>query len=102
MTPEEIKELKAKHGRIFRLTAVDDAGNKFEGFVKTPDRKTLAAAMKIGKSDPMKFNEIILRNIWLSGDEKLKELNENEELLRGVYAQLGEVIKVTDVELEEL
>ena len=99
MTHETIQDLKEKHGRIFKLTAETKQGKKVSALVRAPDRKTLSAAMKLGKDDPMKFNEIILKNIWLEGDE---ELRTDQELVMGVYQQLGEVIKVADVQLEEL
>ena len=60
ITQEQIQEWKSKHGDIFRLKIEDK-----ECYLKTPDRKTLSYASSTATKDPLKFNEIILKNSWL-------------------------------------
>ncbi|GHV11720.1 hypothetical protein FACS1894162_7350 [Bacteroidia bacterium] len=42
-------------------------------YLHRPDRKALSAASVIGKTDPLKYNEILLNNCWLGGDEEIKK-----------------------------
>ena len=73
LTAEEITALKKKHGKVFKIE-IEDA----VGFVKKPDRKIMSHALTVsgGGKDGMKFNEIILKDIWLGGDERI--LNDDD------------------------
>jgi len=93
-TPEQINEWKAKHGDIFKIT--------IEGkscFLKRPSRKVLGYASQVGAKDPIAFNEMILKDCWLKGDN---ELMTNDALFLGVSAKLAEIIEVKEADLEKL
>ena len=47
----------------------------------------------------MKYNEIMLRNCWLAGDEEIKT---DDALFLGVSAKLGELIDIKEAELKKL
>ena len=94
ITPEQIEAWKKKHGDVFRIT-VDGK----EAYLKRPDRKTLGAAAVVGKNDPMKYNEILLSNCWLAGDE---EIRTDDALFLGVSAKLGELVEIKEAELKKL
>ena len=66
---------------------------------ETPSRQALSAAAVVGKNDPMKYNEILLNNCWLDGDEEIKT---DDSLFLGVSAKLGELVEVKEAELKKL
>jgi len=47
----------------------------------------------------MKFNEIVLNNCWISGDETIKT---NDELFFAVVAKLNALIEVKSAEIKKL
>jgi hypothetical protein len=94
VTEEQINEWKKKHGDVF-LVRVDGR----EAYLKKPDRKTLGAAAVVGKNDPMKYNEILLGNCWLGGDEVIKT---DDSLFLGVSAKLADLIEIKEAELKKL
>ncbi|WP_234169570.1 hypothetical protein [Bacteroides thetaiotaomicron] len=91
---QKICEWKAKHGDVFQVE-VDGR----VAYLKRPDRKVLGAAAVTGKSDPMKYNEVILNNCWLEGDE---EIRTNDAMFLGVSAQLAEIIEIKEATLKKL
>lgn len=70
-TKEQINHWKAIHKEIFEVT-VEDA----VCYLKKPDRATISAAMSVGQTDPMKYNEILMENCWVGGDEIVKTDND--------------------------
>lgn len=89
-----IETWKKKYGRVFRL---DVDGHT--AYLKKPDRHVLALASVEGGKDPIKYNEILLRNCWLAGDEEIKK---NDDLFFGASAKLQELIDIKEAELKEL
>lgn len=94
ITPEQIEAWKKKHGDVFCVTVGDKVV-----YLKRPDRKVLGAAAVVGKNDPMKYNEILLNNCWLAGDEDIKT---DDALFLGVSAKLGELVEIKEAELKKL
>lgn len=95
LTEKEIAELKAKHGDIFLIEL--ETGEIC--YLKKPNRTILSAAMVKGKDDVFKYNEIILQNCWIMGDETIKT---DIGLFLGVSAKLGEVVEVVTAEIKKL
>ena len=93
-TPEQIEAWKVLHGEIFAITVEDKIG-----YLKKVDRKTLSFASSIGTKDPIKFNEIILTNCWLGGDDELKN---NDDYFLAVSGTLSQLIVVKEAELSKL
>jgi len=94
VTKEQIQEWKKKHGNVYEIS-VD--GKKC--YLKSPNRKTIGYASAAGKDDPMKFNEIVMRDCWLGGDE---EIRTDDTLFLSVSGKLAEIIEVKEVELKKL
>ena len=67
ITQEQIDAWKAKYRDIFKITVEDKVA-----YLKKPDRKVLAAATAASTTNPMKFNEVVLNNCWIGGDEDIK------------------------------
>jgi hypothetical protein len=89
-TPEQIAEWKAKHGEFFGIVIEDKVC-----YLKKPDRKALSFASQVG-SDPMKFNEVILKNCWLGGDP---EILTDDSLFLAASSKLDQVIEFKKAEL---
>lgn len=95
MTPEsQIAAWKKKHGDVFRYSA----GEK-SCYLKKPDRSVLSAAAVIGKNDPLKYNEILLANCFLGGDEEIKT---DDGLFLGISQKLAELVEIKEGELKKL
>lgn len=94
ISKEQIQEWKQKYGEVFRIK-VDDK----ECYLKKPNRKTLGYASMAGKENPLKFNEVILRDCWLGGDE---EIRTDDTLFLSVSSKVAEIIEVKEAELEKL
>lgn len=94
ITKEQIQEWKKKHGDIFRLTVEGKVA-----YLRTPDRKTMSYASSFASSEPLKFNEILLENCWLGGDEEIKT---NDILFLSASSKLAEIIQIKTATLEKL
>lgn len=94
VTKEQIQEWKKKHGKVFKISCDGKSC-----YLKPPSRKTLGYASVASKDDPLKFNEVILRDCWLGGDE---ELRTDDVLFLSVSSQLANIIQTKEAELEEL
>ena len=85
---------KKQYGRVFRL----EVGGRV-AYVRTPDRRILAFASVEGGKDMVKYNEVLLRNCWIEGDEEIKT---NDGLFFGASAKLQELVDIKEAELKEL
>lgn len=94
ITKEQIAEWKKQHGEIFKLEVDDKVA-----ILKTPDRKTLSYATSIAQKDPLKFNEILLKNCWVAGDEEIKT---NDALFLSASSKLADLIEIKEATLEKL
>lgn len=93
-TAEQIAEWKEKYRDIYEIT-VDGR----VCYLRKPNRRELSYASMAGKSDPMKFNEVILAQCWLGGDEEIKT---EDDLFLGVSAQVAQIVEVKEAELKKL
>lgn len=94
VTPEQVQDWKAKHGDVFRIKVLDSVC-----YLRKPSRKALGYASVAGKDNPLRFNEVILNDCWLGGDEEIKT---NDTLFLSVSAKIAELIQVEEAELEKL
>ena len=94
ITKEQIQEWKNQYKDIFVISVE----NK-KVYLRTPDRKTLSYASTLATKDPLKFNEVILNNCWLGGDEEIKR---NDELFLAVSSKLPDLIQIKEATLEKL
>lgn len=94
VSQEQIEEWKKKHGKVF-CYEVD--GKQL--FLRQPDRKTLAAASVSAKGDPLKYNEIVLRNSVLGGNVALLD---DDSVFYGISQKIDELIDAKIGELKNL
>lgn len=90
---QKIAKWKEQYGDIYQVSV-----DGHTAYLKKPTRKALGAAV-IGKADPMKYNEILLANCWIEGDEEIKK---DDALFLGVSAQLAEIIEIKEAEIKKL
>lgn len=90
---EQIKEWKAKHGDIFKVT-VDD----HSCILRKPKRKDLSYIATLGK-DPIKMQEVLLNQLWVAGDEVIKE---DDELFLAVVSKMEQVTQIKEAEIKKL
>lgn len=91
---EQIQEWKAKYGDVYEI----EIDGRY-AYLKTPDRKTLSYASSFATKDPIKFNETILNNCFIGGDEEIKK---DDTLFLGVCEKLPELIQVKEATLKKL
>lgn len=94
ITKEQIAEWKRKHGNVFKISVEGK-----EGYLKKPDRKTMAFALTKVNSDPLGYMESLLKNSWLGGDE---EILTDDELFYAACAQMEQLIEMKQAELVKL
>lgn len=90
----QIEAWKQKFGEIY---AVKCDGHV--AYLKKPSRRSISYASVAGKTDPIKFNEMLLNDCFIGGSEKVKT---DDGLFLGVSAKLAELIEVKESELEKL
>lgn len=93
-TKERIEELKAQYGEVHLLRVEDKSA-----LLKSPTRKTLSYASTVGKNNPMKYNEMVLNDCWIDGDQEIKT---NTAYFLGAIGQLEQLIEVKESSLEKL
>lgn len=94
VTKEQIQAWKEKYGDIFRIKVEDK-----ECYLKKPTRKILGYASVAGQSNPLGFNEVIMRDCWLGGDEQMRN---DDTLFLSACSKIAELIEIKDAELEKL
>ena len=94
ITKEQIEEWKKQYNDIYVLNIEDK-----KAYLRTPDRQTLSCASTLATKDPLKFNEVVLNNCWLGGDEEIKT---NDELFLAVSSKLPDLIQIKEATLEKL
>ncbi len=91
---KQIDAWKKQHGDIFKITVDDKVC-----YLKKPTRKALSYAAMAGQTDPLRYNEIILNDCWLGGDEEIKT---DDGLFLSVSGKLSQLIQVKESELVKL
>ena len=91
--PEQIEAWKREHGDVFIATVGDSVC-----YLKKPSRKALGYASFASKNNPLNFNEVILKDCWLGGDESIKT---DDAKFLGVSAVLTDLIEVKEAEIKK-
>lgn len=94
ITQAQIEQWKAQHGEVFKISV-----GKKVCYLRKPSRKALSYAALSAQTDPLKYNEVILNDCWLAGDEEIKTDN---GLFLSVSQKLPSLIEIKEAELEKL
>lgn len=94
VAPAQIEEWKNQHGGIYAIKA---GGHVC--YLRKPSRRAISFASVAGKSDPLKFNETLLRECWLGGSEAIRK---DDDLFLAASGVLDQLIEVKEAELEKL
>ena len=89
---EDINKWKAVHGDLFEISVEGKSC-----VLHKPTRQDLSYASVI--KDPIKMSEVMLKQLWVAGDEEFKT---NDELFMAVVAKMDEVLKVKEAEIKKL
>lgn len=89
---EDINKWKATHGDLFEISVEGKSC-----VLHKPTRQDLSYASVI--KDPIKMSEVMLKQLWVAGDEDIKT---NDELFMAVVAKMDEVLKVKEAEIKKL
>ncbi|MCD8041442.1 MAG: hypothetical protein LUH10_00100 [Tannerellaceae bacterium] len=90
----QIQEWKEQYGDVFCI--------KTEGhvcYLRKPNRRAISYATVAGKTDPLKFNETLMRECWLGGSE---EVRTNDDMFMAACGVLDKIIELKQAELEKL
>ena len=93
-TNEQIEAWKKQHKDVFEIVVEDSVG-----YLRKPDRATMKAITSIANSDPVRGNEVLLKNCWLGGDESIQT---DDEKFFSVCPQLSRLMEIKEAELKKL
>lgn len=93
-SPEQVEAWKKKYKNVFQLNVQGSVC-----YLRKPNRTELSAAASMGKDDPMAFNESILNDCWLGGDEAIKT---EDELFLSACQTLATLVEVKQAEIKKL
>lgn len=125
-TPEDIKKWEGLYGKVNKLEIdvkfTTEDGEEFDNeedardhaaelmedkrgvktesvtaYLKNPSRKVLSMATSVAGKDMIKFGELILKNCWLGGDERIKT---DDDLFLAANAVLGDLIKIKSARIK--
>ncbi|MBS0647391.1 MAG: hypothetical protein JSR97_12500 [Verrucomicrobia bacterium] len=90
---EQIEAWKKQHGKVYKYEVDGKVC-----YLRPVDRNTYALAASKVSTSPAKFNEIVIENIWLGGDESIRKddstyyglIDYVEELMNKKKGTLGE------------
>ena len=91
-TADDIAAWKTKHGDVY---AVSIDGKT--AYLKKPSRKSIGFSMSA--KDPIKAKEILLKDMWVGGDETM--LVEDSYFL-GLAGQVDSLIEIKEAEVVKL
>lgn len=96
---QQIEQWKEKYRHLFCYAVETEEGEIVECYFRQPDRRILSAATVNAKGDPMRYNEIVLKNCML--DEN-KELLEDDSIFFGLSQKVDELVNAKVGELKKL
>lgn len=91
----KINAWKAEYGEIFYFKV----GTDKECYLKKPSRQTLSYAAMAAQTDPLQYNEVILNECWLAGNEEIKT---DTGLFLSISQHLPNLVQMVEVEMVKL
>lgn len=98
LTPDQINELKAKHGHL-SLVTVTEGDEKYVGIFKEPTMEALSAITALSKQDEVKASIALFDNCVVMCDEAMKK---RPRVRLSAIAQLSEIMKPLEGNIKNL
>ncbi len=98
LTPDQINELKAKHGHL-SLVTVTEGDEKYVGIFKEPTMEALSAITALSKQDEVKASIALFDNCVLACDDAMKK---RPRVRLSAIAQLSEIMKPLEGHIKNL
>lgn len=95
ITQKTIDGWKQKFGDVFKYATEDGV----VAYFRAPSRTVLSLATSAATNDPMKFNEIIIENCFLGGDERVKT---EDKYFLGLSGEISTLIEKVEGELKKV
>lgn len=92
---EQIDAWKRQHGDVFKL----DVEGGYTCYLKKPTRRIYSMALSQGQKSPMRFNEIIINNCWIAGDEQIRD---DDDLFYAACGQIDVLIPEVAADIKKL
>ncbi len=89
-TKEQVSEWKAKWGELFEISVEGKSC-----VLHKPTRRDLSYASVV--KDPIKLSEVMLKQLWVAGDEEIKE---RDDLFMAVVSKMEAVLTVKEAEIK--
>jgi hypothetical protein len=100
VTQEQIEAWKGQHEEVFQLDVTIKEGDVATAYLKPADRNVMAIALqRVAKDQMVEPGEIILKNCWLGGDERLQLTGAQAESRAQVAAAIAAVALVKNMEV---
>lgn len=96
---QKVQKWKEQHRNVFAYDVETDEGETVRLYFKQPDRRILSAATITAKGDPMRYNEVVLKNCLLEGDEALLK---DDSIFFGLSSKVDELVNAKVGELKKL
>lgn len=96
---QKVQKWKEQYKNIFAYDVETDGGKTVRLYLKQPDRRILSAATITAKGDPMRYNEVVLKNCLLEGDESLLK---DDSIFFGLSSKVDELVNAKVGELKKL
>lgn len=94
-TKDQIELWKREYGDVFKL----DVEGGYTCYLKKPTRRIYSMALSQGQKSPMRFNEIIINNCWIAGDEQIRE---DDDLFYAACGQIDVLIPEVAADIKKL
>lgn len=94
-TPEQIEAWKREYEFVYKYTSNDGR----VAYFRNPTLQILDACKTLAGGSSMKFNELLMNNCWLGGDE---ELRKHDKYKMGIFEWLPDIIVKVEGQLERL
>lgn len=95
-TKEQIAEWKNRYGEVYEIPI---KGTDKSCYIKQPDRKSVSYSMSVGRTDPMKSNEVLFNACWIDGDPEIKT---NTAMFIAASNKLSEIVYEYEADLVKL
>jgi hypothetical protein len=99
-TPTQIAMWKKEFGasNVFRVDVKVDEQNTSVGYFRKPDLAVLGMVSRYA-AEPMKAAEVLFDNLWLGGDEAIKN---NDELKLSCALELKGTFQIREAEIKNV